>query len=183
MAEGDSDIHDMEDQQTPARVSQVDEVYERLSQFLHLSSEAAAIVLAVYDAYNPDLTEDEKAKFCQLQLSTLPDGGRSFGNTEVKRALTHAGDRFVGHRMVGKRFTGVESNDKLKLDGTETLQLPKRPTQAQKQELMQKRCRKDFPPPTVQLMNDINQAQQARHIQQGLLSVICGKQCFLPLQR
>ncbi len=120
MAEGDSDTQDMEGEQTPAQVSQVDEVYERLSQarFLDLPPEAAAIVLAVYDACNPYSTEYEKAKFCQLQLSTLPDGGRSLGNTEAKRALTHVGDRFVGHRMVGKRFTEVESNDRLKLDGT-----------------------------------------------------------------
>ncbi len=68
--------------------------------------------------------------------------------------------------MVGKRFTEVESNDRLKLDGTENLPLPKRPTQAQKEELMQKRYRNDFPPPKVQIMNDINQAQQA--IQRGL---------------
>ena len=56
MAEGDSDIQYMEDENTPAQVSRVDEVYERLSQarFLDLPPEAAAIVLAVYNAYNPD---------------------------------------------------------------------------------------------------------------------------------
>ncbi len=92
----------MEGKQTPAQVSQVDEVYAILSQarFLDSTPQAAAIVLAVYDAYNADLTEDEKAKLYQLQLSTLPDDGRSLGITETKRALTHAGDSFVGHRIV-----------------------------------------------------------------------------------
>ena len=61
----------------------------------------------------------------------LPDGGKNFGSTEAKRALTHAGDRFEGHRMFGKRFTDVESNDRLKLDRIEKLQLPKKLTQGQ----------------------------------------------------
>ncbi len=86
MAEDDSDIQDMEDEQTPAQVSRVDEVYERLSQarFLDLPREAAAIVLAMYDDYSPDLLDDGKTKFCQLQLSMLRDGGKSLGNTEAK---------------------------------------------------------------------------------------------------
>ncbi len=59
MAGDDSDIQDMEDERTPAQVSEVDEVYERLShaRFLDLPPEADTNALAVYVAFNPDLTE------------------------------------------------------------------------------------------------------------------------------
>ncbi len=76
----------------------------------------------------------------------------------------------MGRQMVGNKFIEVESNDRLKLNGTEKLPIPKRPTQAQKEELMQSEYRNDSPPPTVQIIKDINEAQQA--IQQGLPPVM-----------
>ncbi len=114
MGDSDSDIQDMEeDPPVP-----LDPVYEELNsaRLLDLDPEAVTAMPALYRAYHPDLPKEERAKYCQMQLSMETDGGRATGSHAAKRVLIHQGDRFVGHKMTNCRFTEVPFEDRIKLE-------------------------------------------------------------------
>ncbi len=159
MGDIDSEIEDMEED-PPQRM---DDVYEQLNnaKLLDLDPEAATAMLALYRAYDPDLPAEQKAKYCQMQLSMETDGGRASGSHAAKRVLIHQGDRFVGHRMTDRRFTDVAFNDRIKLETNQNLPLSKKPDSRQKKDAMERKRRRDYPPPPVQLAPDIEQAARA----------------------
>ncbi len=130
---GDSDIEDMEEEPSQP----LDSMYEELNsaRLLDLDPEAAAAVLAICRAYHSDLPAEQRAQYCQMQLSMETDGG----SHAVKRVLIHQENCFVGHRMTNGRFTEVAFEDRIKLEGEQNLPLPKRPDSRQKKEPMEKK--------------------------------------------
>ncbi len=120
-----SEIEDME--KDPPQ--QIDDSYEQLNnaKLLNLDPEAATAMLVQYRVYDPDMPAEQRAEYCQLQLSMETDGGRSSGSHAAKRVLIHQGDRFVWHGMTDRLFTDVAFEDRIKLENNQNLPLPKKP--------------------------------------------------------
>ncbi len=157
MGDTDSEIEDMEEDPP----QQMDDIYEQLNnaRLLDLDPEAATAILALYRAYDPDPPADQRAKYCQMQLSMETDGGRASGSHAAKKVLIHQGDRFVGHRITNRRFTEVAFEDRIKLESNQSLPLPKKPDSKQKRDALERKRKRDYLPPPVQMAQDLERIQ------------------------
>ena len=94
-----------------------------MPDLLDLDPEVTTAMLAMYRAYDPDLPADQRAQYCQMQLSMETDGGRASVSHAAKRVFIHPGDRFVGHRLTNCRFTDVAFDDNIRLESNQNLPL------------------------------------------------------------
>ena len=102
----EDEMVDMEEE--PPNPDELSGIYKRLFDFPYesLSPQAAAMLYAFLQSYDPSLPPERQAQYSQIQVSHLPDGG-GCGATGIaqRRAITHVNGRVIGHNLLQKHFS------------------------------------------------------------------------------
>ncbi len=125
----EEEIIDMEED-TPLP-PEFDPIYQRLFDFPYesLSPQAATMVYALLQSYDPQLPAERRAQYSQLQLSHLPDGGGlGVAGTTQRKVITHTRGRIIGHNLREKHFMDVTNEDRIKQNEARSYPLPRKPS-------------------------------------------------------
>ncbi len=115
----DEDMIDMEQEvHAPIVGLTVQELSEYLQglDYSRYSPQALTMIRALAQQYDPAKPPDRQVQYCQMQFSSLADGGGT-GSVLHRRVITHTGDRVIGHNLAEQHFTEVLPSARIHLEG------------------------------------------------------------------
>ncbi len=124
-------------EELPPTSEELSEVYKRLFDFPYesLSPQAAVMLYALLQSYDPQLPPETQAQYSQIQLSQLPDraGPGAVGIAQMRAiAMAHGNGRVIGHNLLQKHFLCVTNDERrIKQSDSASYPLPKQPTTQQ----------------------------------------------------
>ncbi len=104
-------------EEEPPNPDELSEVCKRLFDFPYesLSPQAAVMLYAFLQSYDPNLPPERQAQNIQFQFSHLPDGGGSgAAGIAQRKASTDVNGRVIGHNLLQKHFLDVSNDDRIK---------------------------------------------------------------------